>query len=123
MYNPHLWYDRNGQPITTEQANTLLGDPAYKRVALTDITSASDPTVNYRVSTVWLGTNHNFVDDGPPIIFETMVFGGGEEQDQTMWRWSTEAGARAGHAEIVASVAATVPDENVTDLDDWPKTA
>ncbi|WP_166903861.1 hypothetical protein [Mycobacterium sp. DL440] len=28
------------------------------------------------VSTVWLGLNHSFTDDGPPIIFETMVFGG-----------------------------------------------
>lgn len=114
------WYDRQGHPITADQANTLLGDPAYKRVALTDITSSSDSSVNYRISTVWLGADHNW-GGGQPILFETMVFGGGEQQDQTMWRWHTEDEARAGHTEIVASVAATVPEENVTDLDDWPK--
>jgi hypothetical protein len=65
--NPHLWYDRQGQPIDTAKANTLLGDPAYKRVGLTDIASASNPDTNYRVSTVWLGVDHSF-GDGPPIM-------------------------------------------------------
>lgn len=26
------------------------------------------------VSTVWLGLNHRFTEDGPPLIFETCVF-------------------------------------------------
>jgi hypothetical protein len=54
------------------------------------------------------------------VLFESMVFGGGEDQDQTQWRWTTEQAARDGHAEVVASVAATVPDEIVADLADWP---
>ena len=117
--NSQLWYDREGQPINSEQANALLGDMAYKRVALTEIASASDPEVSFRVSTVWLGVDHNW-GGGQPILFETMVFGGGEEQDQSQWRWHTEAEARTGHAEIVASVAATVPDERVEDVADEP---
>lgn len=28
----------------------------------------------YLVSTVFLGMDHNFGDDGPPILFETMVY-------------------------------------------------
>lgn len=120
--NAHLWYDRQGQPINSEQANTLLGDPAYKRVALTEITSSSDQGANYQVSTVWLGVNHSF-DDEPPIIFETMVFADGNMQDQYMDRYATEEQARAGHAETVTVVAATVADEVITDLDGWPKTA
>lgn len=111
-----IWYDRKGQSIDATTANKLLGDMAYARVARTEITSASDPSISFDVSTVWLGVNYNFTGDGPPIIFETMVFGGNENQDQTMWRWSTEEGARAGHAEVVASIAATVPDEQVTEL-------
>lgn len=47
------------------------------------------------ISTVWLGLNHNFFD-GPPLIFETMIFGG--NLDQEMWRYSTVEEARAGHA-------------------------
>lgn len=119
--NPHLWYDRQGQPIDTATANRLLGDMGYKRIAKTNIKSASDPAIDWDVSTVWLGVDHSF-GDGPPIIFETMVFGNGDG-DQYMQRYVTEEQARAGHAETVALVAATVPDETVADLDEWPKTA
>lgn len=115
MLNRQMWFDRQGQPIDATSANRLLGDTAYIRVARTEITSASDPSISFDVSTVWLGVNHNWADDGPPIIFEAMVFGGDESQDQMQWRWATEEGARAGHAEIVASIAATVPDEQIRD--------
>jgi hypothetical protein len=50
------------------------------------------------ISTVWLGINHNW-HDGPPIIFETMVFGG--PNDGECFRYSTEKEAREGHAQIV----------------------
>jgi hypothetical protein len=115
MFNRQLWFDRQGQPIDSEAANRLLGDIAYSRVARTEITSSSDPIVKIEVSTVWLGVNYNFTEDGPPIIFETMVFGGDEDQDHMMWRWSTEAEARAGHADVVTGIAATIPDEQIRD--------
>lgn len=34
-----------------------------------------------RVSTVFLGINHRFGGAGPPIVFETMIFGGGGDLD------------------------------------------
>ena len=70
------WYDRQGQPISTEDAAPLLATPSYKRVAFTEVTSASDPAIKYRISTVWLGLDHSHSsrDVEPPIIFETMVF-------------------------------------------------
>lgn len=46
------------------------------------------------VSTVFLGHNYAY-GDGPPILFETMVFGG--EMDQEQERYSTWAEAEAGH--------------------------
>lgn len=110
-----LWYDRQGQPLDTETANHLLGDMQYARVARTRITSTTTPGVEWDVSTVWLGVNYNHALDGPPIIFETMVFGDGDG-DQYMQRYATEEEARAGHAETVALVAATVPDEEITEL-------
>ena len=113
-----IWYDRQGQPLDVEQANTLLGDMDYKRVALTEITSSSDPSIKHRVSTVWLGCDHSF-GEGAPIIFETMVFGI-EGADEYMQRYATEEQARAGHAETVTVVAATVPDEQITELSEWP---
>jgi hypothetical protein len=111
-----LWFDRQGQSIDAITANTLLMDRAYQRVALTRITSRADRTLDWRVSTVWLGTNYNFLG-GPPIIFETMVFGrdGGEQQ----WRWCTENQAIAGHAQAVAKLAATVPRWRVEDCSRW----
>jgi len=49
-----------------------------------------------RVSTVFLGLDHRFGGDGPPILFETMIFGGRHDQDQD--RYSTWEEAEAGHA-------------------------
>jgi hypothetical protein len=54
------------------------------------------------VSTVWLGLDHNFGGKGPPLIFETMVFGGTNSEYQE--RYSTEAAAIAGHERIAAAV-------------------
>lgn len=111
-----LWFDRQVRPINSETANALLMDRAYQRVALTRITSRSDRTLDWRVSTVWLGVNYNFLG-GPPVIFETMVFGrgGGEQQ----WRWCTEEQATAGHAQVVAELAAGVPCRRVEDCARW----
>jgi hypothetical protein len=36
-----------------------------------------------RVSTVFLGLDHRFDDEGPPLIFETMIFGGHHADYQT----------------------------------------
>lgn len=51
------------------------------------------------VSTVFLGLDHNYSGRGPPILFETMVFGGALDQD--MWRCSTYAQAEVQHEEVV----------------------
>lgn len=49
------------------------------------------------VSTGFLGLDHRFAgDDGPPLLFETIVFGG--KLDGGMERYPTWADAEAGHA-------------------------
>ncbi len=55
-----------------------------------------------RVSTVFLGLDHNFADEGLPILFETMVFrdGDGEECE----RYSTWDEAEEGHKRMVEMV-------------------
>lgn len=62
------------------------------RVAETEIPGGS-------VSTVFLGHDHNFWPDGPPILFESMVFG---EHSEEQHRYSTWEQAEAGHAILVA---------------------
>ncbi len=47
-----------------------------------------------KVSTVFLGLDHSF-GDGPPLLFETMIFGG--EHDQYQERFETWEQAEAGH--------------------------
>jgi hypothetical protein len=47
------------------------------------------------VSTVFLSADHNFSGEGPPVLFETMVFGGPLDQEQE--RYTTWAAATAGH--------------------------
>ena len=57
------------------------------------------------MSTVFLGLDYSFVDDAPPILFETMIFGG--EYDQIkQWRYETEKEARENHASVVKDLQA-----------------
>lgn len=51
----------------------------------------------YWVSTVWLGLNHQFDEDGPPLIFETMVKNPSGEFEDYQERYSTEEEAMNGH--------------------------
>ena len=53
-------------------------------------------------STVFLGLDHRFIDDGPPLLFETMIFGGDGDKDQ--WRCSTWEQAEAQHRRAVELV-------------------
>lgn len=63
---------------------------------------------NGEVSTVFLGLNHRFTGNGPPLLFETLVFGG--EHADHMERYATWAEAEEGHTRIVAMHAGAVMD-------------
>lgn len=64
-----------------------------------------EPLPGVRVSTVFLGLDHRYGGDGPPLIFESMVFGG--ELDQEMDRYSTWEEAERGHAAMIERVKAS----------------
>lgn len=51
------------------------------------------------VSTVFLGTDHGFLADSAPVVFETMVFfqGGEEEEDDLFARYCLWDEAMEGH--------------------------
>jgi hypothetical protein len=70
---------------------------------------AKDEINGVRISTVFLGIDHRF-GFGEPILFETMIFGGA--QDQYQERYCTKAEAIAGHAQAVALVAGGAPTES-----------
>jgi hypothetical protein len=88
------YYTRTGEPFSLAAWASTFG---------AEDNHVADDTVlvPIRVSTVYLGLDHSF-GSGPPLIFETMIFGA-----STMgWadRYSTEAEALAGHARICAAV-------------------
>ena len=58
------------------------------------------------LSTVFLGLNHNLWPDGPPALFETMLFGTDSWAGEEQWRYATWDAALAGHNELVAQFAA-----------------
>ena len=53
------------------------------------------------VSTVFLSLNHNW-DDGEPLLFETMVFGG--KLNGELWRCSTWEEAEKNHKKVVGKI-------------------
>jgi len=70
----------------------MFGDAEARRVGADDVGP-------YRISTVFLGLDHNF-GEGPPLLFETMVFSPGDD-DGDMERCSTWAEAEVMHARFV----------------------
>ena len=55
-----------------------------------------------RVSTVFLGIDHNFYGSSGPVLFETLIFDGPLADE--MWRYSTYAEAQRGDQEAVTQV-------------------
>ena len=96
-------FDPQGNPISVEEWSHLFesrmyGSDDWWRVGETEVGDR-------RVSTVWLGLDHNYWGDGPPLIFESMAFGEGWD-DEKVRRYSTWEQAEAGHAAMVAELEA-----------------
>lgn len=60
------------------------------------------------VSTLFLGLDHRFYGDGPPLVFETMVFGYNEANEAFVSRYSSWEDAELGHKATVRKVKALV---------------
>lgn len=90
------YYNRDGEPVTPLQWARDFENSESRRVDFTEIGDVE-------ISTVFLGLNHQF-GDGPPLIYESMVFGG--SLDGECQRYTTETQARAGHTAMVAKVKA-----------------
>jgi hypothetical protein len=60
---------------------------------------------NIRISTIFLGLDHNFCSDGPPIVWETMLFSNMADFQGRMWRCAgTREQAEAQHEKVVQLV-------------------
>lgn len=89
-------YDMEGNRISFREWMDIRSQgPEAIRVARTEIGDAY-------VSTVHLGLDHSYGFGGPPLIFETMIFGGNLDGEQ--WRYSTKEEALEGHERAVELV-------------------
>jgi hypothetical protein len=94
MHRP-LYYRRNGTPYEGPNVIFKWGkdfkNPKYQIVKQSKLENG------LFVSTVWLGIDHSFTEIGPPIIFETMIFG---KDVLDCMRYSTEEQALKGHEQL-----------------------
>jgi hypothetical protein len=109
------WYDKEGHPISIPEWGVLHRDEDYVRVGLTEVGP-------YVVSTVWIGLDHSW-GQGPPVIFETMVFTKSAWHDDRSdpdheqlleidaKRYCTLQEAQEGHSETVLLIEATLDQE------------
>jgi len=84
------YYKRDGTPFSdTMEWAKMFNDLKYK------IVKQAKLKCGCRVSTIWLGLDHNW-GNGPPLIFETMVF-----PNEYQERYTTEKEAVAGHEKAI----------------------
>lgn len=91
-----LFYRLEGHtPVPTSNVGAWGESAPRWGVALTTIGPAT-------ISTVFLGLDHNYSGVGPPILFETMVFGG--PLNHEMERYATWEEAEVGHVAMCERV-------------------
>ena len=88
------YLDRKGNPITIEEWSTAYEDVEGRTIG-------DDTLEGQHVSTIWRGLDRQ-AGEGPPLIFETMIFGG--PHNDHCERYSTEQDALAGHQRIVTAL-------------------
>jgi len=121
-----LYFGRDGKPMDAMTWARMVEDRDYSVVAQHWVRG-------WKVSTVWLGIDHNFTRQGPPVIFETMIFApkdvtiGREEPpwdvagimadlDQYQERYATETAAQAGHDRALAAMVGQLGDGAAMDV-------
>ncbi len=101
--------DDDGEPVRVEDlaawGTWMASHDAIRVVARTH------PVPGVRVSTVFLGLDHNFgFDQSPPILWETMLFVAKPHAlaglDLEQWRYPSRQAALQGHAAAVQLVRA-----------------
>ena len=94
-----MWYDRRRRPIEmTAWGLKFENYNDYKRVCADDVLTQDGQLL--WVSTVWVGLDMRW-QQGPPLIFETMIFKDDHAEDEYCERYCSEASARDGHSRVV----------------------
>ncbi len=93
-----MYYKLEGKaPVKTTLAQWVSKFTLDFREAYAELTIGG---VSVSVSTIFLGLDHNH--SGPPLLFETLIFGG--EHDRRRWRYCTWPEAKTRHTEVVEAL-------------------
>lgn len=89
------YYDKDGNPIDLMTWGNLIEDRFYSVLA-------HDQVGPFRISTVWMGLDHNWCQH-EIHIFETMIFADNpsHELDHYQKRYSNKEAALKGHAQTL----------------------
>jgi hypothetical protein len=106
-----MYFDVDGRPLSMSEWGLMLQERSEENADEWRI--GHDVIGAYEVSTVWLGLDHSYLPEAPPLIFETMVFEPeyerlSSERFDYQLRYSTKDEARAGHERVVAEIRAQV---------------
>jgi hypothetical protein len=101
----HYILDENGKPRPADLMTWARWfETADRKVWRTALAQPA----GVEVSTVFLGLDHSY-GEGPPVLWETMVFGG--VYDTKQWRYCTKQEALDGHRRAVQIVTGETDDE------------
>ena len=92
----HYILDKRGEPVRV----SLMEWGAWLENFDNRVLRQQTVSATVSVSTVFLGADHRFFGDGPPILWETMIFGGAHDQYQQ--RYTSRKLALLGHGRAVA---------------------
>ncbi len=90
--------NENGEPMLAPDLSTWA-----KWFETSDRTVGKTKIGESNISTVFLGLDHNYSGSGAPILWETMVFGGKLDQEQTRCS-GTRQMAENMHREMVERI-------------------
>lgn len=98
------YFDRQGNQVADAVAWAKLAGSVDCHVARTTVG-------RFYVSTMWIGVDIGWCEDGAPLIFETMTFARRKRDKNKLWasygvlrRYATEEEARKGHERIVNQI-------------------
>jgi len=100
-----IYYSPNGAPFPGGLYEQIA---AYEKCAAEPSAMMCSPTFYRAGCPIWVSTAYLGVDlswgSGPPVTWETMVFTGDDMSPVACRRYTSEAAARFGHAQVVAAV-------------------
>lgn len=110
------WIEVEGRAVPADsQGMTLEEWGAWYENA--DRRVARDHIPPWDVSTVFLGLDHSWLPNRPPMIYETMIFHEYTHRDEGCWRYSTREAAECGHREICEALRNGASIEAVRELE------